>query len=694
MNEETSTYRGFTLDPFQQQAIQALKNGASVLVSAPTGTGKTLIADYVVEQALSRQKTVIYTAPVKALSNQKYRDWCRLHGAERVGLVTGDLVIRRDADCRVMTTEILRNMLLTGEQLPDLDAVIIDEIHFLDDAERGTTWEEVLIYLPKTVQILGLSATLSNLDEFATWLGEVRETRVEVVKAERRNVPLHFHIFGSLEGLHSPKEFQKAWGRVRGTKKPPKARRGRHRPERDEEGQTHHTEVIDCLEQEQLLPCLFFVFSRKNTERFSRELAWHLDHSLLNNYEIRELVRVLDAYAKEQPLDMDLRELYLTGVAFHHAGLNVQLKALVEELYEKRLIKALYCTSTFALGINMPARTVVFDGLFKFDGSKVRPLTNREFQQKAGRAGRRGLDTEGHIVVRMDHGRWPDDKIHLEGYLQGKSEPVRSSFSLCFNSIVNLMERHPTTRIREIVDKSFLSWCRAREAARLDERVQKHTDETEKPDGGKTWDREVRRMASKAVSMREKSWGEFEERVQFLKTIGYLNEDNSFNTGAVVLKHVQIEEILVTEFVLAGVLENLPPALLYGVCCAMNREFPRDTRINYRMKGQDADIARRGTRIRHSEVVTHAEALTKLEVTWCPDMIAFGRMWAEGKSLEELSRLVVSQTDLTGDLVGAFRRAKDLIQQLRLVWWEDKVKRDELAELLKRVSRDEVLVVD
>jgi superfamily II RNA helicase len=174
-------YRGLTLDRFQAEAISALTAGESVLVCAPTGTGKTLVADWLVEKSLREEQQVIYTAPIKALSNQKFRDYCKLLGEEQVGLVTGDLVIRRDAPCRVMTTEILRNILLAGEEIPDLAAVIIDEIHFLDDKERGTTWEEVLIYLPQSVQIVGLSATLSNLGEFAAWLESVRGRKVRVV---------------------------------------------------------------------------------------------------------------------------------------------------------------------------------------------------------------------------------------------------------------------------------------------------------------------------------------------------------------------------------------------------------------------------------------------------------------------------------------------------------------------------------
>ena len=206
-------YRGLQLDPFQNEAIEHIQKNRSVLVSAPTGTGKTIIADYIVDQALAQGKDVIYTAPVKALSNQKYRDYTRLYGESAVGLITGDLVINRSGMLRVMTTEILRNMLLSGEELPNLAYVIIDEIHFLDDAERGTVWEEVLIYLPSHVKVLGLSATLANIREFAAWLTHVRDEKVEVVVEETRHVPLDIHLFNRDTGLVQTTEYETVYAR-------------------------------------------------------------------------------------------------------------------------------------------------------------------------------------------------------------------------------------------------------------------------------------------------------------------------------------------------------------------------------------------------------------------------------------------------------------------------------------------------
>ncbi len=702
-------YCGLTLDPFQQAAIEALEAGKPVLVCAPTGTGKTIIADFVVDRALRRGREVIYTAPIKALSNQKFRDYTRLHGDEKVGLLTGDLVIRRDAPCRVMTTEILRNMLLGGETLPQLDAVIIDEIHFLDDRERGTTWEELLIYLPPHVQVVGLSATLQNMQAFAEWMSAVRGQQVEVIQETRRSVPLQPWICNINDGLLHPAEFDRAHHRWEKTharelaRAPSGDRRGGGRGPGGRGGRaprlgptTSHTDVFDHLRERNLLPCLFFAFSRKITEQYARSLGSRLRRSLLEPDEEIRMAAVLDAFARQDTgrvLDDELRGLYARGVAFHHAGVNVQLKALVEELYEQRLLRVLYCTSTFALGINMPARSVVFDGLRKFDGHSLRPLTTREFMQKAGRAGRRGMDEVGHVIIRMDHEDWTDVRGALQTYLRGEPEPVRSSFSLSFNSIVNLLHASPMERIREVVDKSFLTFSRRAEAQEYLAEAERLEQEIDDGGASRKARKNVSRLQERARANEDRSWEEFQRKVGFLQTVGYLEPDGSFGAGARVLLHIQIEEIFVTELILSGLLEDIELPLLFGLLCSVNKEFGRDVRLRP-LKGADLNLARDANKIRLDKVVTSAEALTTIQVTWCPDMIPFGRMWAEGRSLAEMMDTIDSPTDISGDLVGAFRRAKDLVGQLRMAYAGDPTRADALAQLIRTVSRDEVLVID
>ncbi len=696
------TYRGLTLDPFQEAAIQALAEGRSVLVCAPTGTGKTVVADWVVDRALERGRSVIYTAPIKALSNQKFRDYSRRFGEARVGLITGDLVIRREAPCRVMTTEILRNMLLSGEPLTDLDAVVIDEIHFLDDRERGTTWEEVLIYLPAHVQIVGLSATLSNQRAFADWLGAVRGSPVEVVTETRRSVPLSFFVCNLEEGVVTPEAFDKAHQRWRKEHAAELERaggrgdRGRRRGGGGRGGggpSTTTSDVFDALREGDLLPALYFAFSRKMVEQYARGLASRLRRSLLSPDE-QERVRVhLDAFAATDTgrvLDDELRAMYGKGVAFHHAGVHVQIKALVEDLYERRLVKMLYCTSTFALGINMPARAVAFDGLRKFDGQTLRPLTVREFMQKAGRAGRRGLDDNGAVLVKMDHADWQYCRDNLSSYLRAEPEPVRSSFSLSFNSVVNLLRANPLERVRDIVDKSFLSYSRQAESKRIMREAELRERD---PNATRKELKNVSKLVRRAEENENLSWSEFEAKVEFLKHVGYLDADGGFGAGARVLQHVQIEEIFVTELILSGLLEDAADELLFGLMCAVNKEFGRDVRTRA-LRGPDLELARNAHRVRQGPVVTGAERVTGTPVTWCPEMIPFGRMWASGKPLADILTEIDAPTDVSGDLVGAFRRAKDLVGQLKSVYADDESRARSLGELISRVSRDEVMVVD
>jgi len=686
-------YRGLTLDAFQCTAIRALDAGRSALVCAPTGTGKTIIADWIVERALSTGKRVNYTAPIKALSNQKFRDYTKLYGEEAVGLVTGDLVIRRDAPCLVMTTEILRNMLLGDDEPEDLLAVILDEIHFLDDRERGTVWEEVLIYLPKQVQIVGLSATLSNRREFASWLCHVRESEVEVVECHERAVPLEHFYMCQETGMVSPSEYDRRWKRQRrGVHKRQRERRGgrdkRRNPRRRRK--TGHLDIYRAMREQRLFPYLYFVFSRRDTEVCARGLGRQVRGSLLQGEDRQRLNQRLAQAELDlgESLEPGLAHLLSKGIAFHHAGLHVSLKALVEELYEAKLVRVLYCTSTFALGINMPARAVAFDSIRKYDGRQVAPLPTRGFMQKAGRAGRRGMDAEGHVVVRVDFEEYEEERPHLARYRQGKSEPVRSSFNLSWNSIVNLLEQHEAERIRTIVNKSFLAWHLSKQSEhhlrRADELADARTRKQQK---------EARRLRRRAESSNDRCWREFQGKVEYLKGIGYIAEDGSFNAGAKVLRHLQISEILVCELVLSGWLEDLEPDLLFGLLCCITNELPRQAKPAYRSSHEERRIAGIVRQIRYSDIVLGGEEMSGARYSFDADLVHLGACWARGTSLLDLIDVIRCETDLSGDLITGFRRAKDLIGQLRDVYADDDGRVTMLRTLAKTVSRDEVEVV-
>lgn len=709
-------YRGHTLDRFQAEAIDALQAGHSVLVCAPTGTGKTMVADWLVEDALARGKEVIYTAPVKALSNQKFRDYCRLLGEDQVGLVTGDLVIRRDAPCRVMTTEILRNMLLTGEKLPDLAAVIVDEIHFLDDPERGTTWEEVLIYLPSQVRVVGLSATLSNLDEFSDWLSEVRGHPVSVVEEHQRAVPLTFRV-GTREGrLKQPRDmdtFFRKWSKKNQhaiKRAQAKHRKGIKRGRWDKRpprvgAPTRHGDIFHLLWPDHA-PYLYFVFSRKHTEQMARGLVNRLPGPLLEPDQQAEVRARIDAFIAADPtaaaaLDPELVHLYTHGVAFHHAGLHVHLKALVEELYEQRLISVLYCTGTFALGINMPARTAVFDGLERYDGRGMINLPAREFMQMAGRAGRRGLDDEGLVVVRAGVDDWLEMRDQLKYYLSGRTEPVRSRFGLSFNSVVNLLNRHEPDRVRALVEKSFLAFHRRHRAeadtARADDLARQlvergWVDGRKPPRELRQEVRGLKKLRRRAATAPDRTWAEFEHRVRFLQNWGYLGEDHEFLAGAKALLHVQISEIFVVELFLQGIFDELDDDTLFGVCCGICAELARSAHV--RGGRRDKGLVKRIDQIRHSPIVLDAEELTGSRIQWGGDLVPLGRLWAEGVSLTEIMERVDAPTDISGDLVGAFRRGRDLVSQIRSLYAHDDLKARALDALARKVRRDEVEVVD
>lgn len=717
-------YRGLKLDGFQQQAIEEIEGGHSVIVSAPTGTGKTLIADYLIERILEEGGEVIYTSPIKALSNQKYRQYVKLFGEEKVGLVTGDIVIRRDAPLRIMTTEILRNILLEGRHddpddeasspaesnLPDLErlrAVIVDEIHFLDDPDRGTVWEEMLIYLPHNIRILGLSATLSNLQEFADWLGLVRRTEIKVIHEPRRTVPLKFFMMSKETGMLTVEKFASKFAKWRKTDS---GRKSKHRRGRGgKPDTTRHLNVIGAL-HEGSYPALYFIFSRALVERLANDLSRsELGRGIGDRQLAARIDERLDAFDESLPgvLTPRLRSMYRRGIAFHHAGLHVSLKGLVEELYEHGLIRVLYCTSTFALGINMPARTVIFDSLTKYDGTAVNPLTVREFMQMAGRAGRRGIDTEGDIVIRQDFHDYEQVQPLMQRLLAGESEPVNSSFNLSFHAVINLLARFDEDDIRALLEQSFKAWRSRQIASDLKVEIGRRADlledgpDEEEDDLSTKQLARVRRHRRRLTSLQRKLveeerprlWEEFNRKLEFLRLHGYIGRDNELFTPARILQQIKMEEIFMTELLMSGTLETLEPDELYGVMCGLVQTLPRTARVS-QGGSRWRDIHSTIYDVYQSDVVQGAALLTDTEVVCTPEVMPLGERWARGEALSELMKDIDNPTDLSGDLVGALRRAKDLVSQIRGVYQDDPELRKELGDLMRRVTRDEVEVIN
>ena len=474
-----ATTLDFELDPFQVEACQAVERGRGVLVAAPTGAGKTVIGEFAIHLALTTGRKAFYTTPIKALSNQKYADLVRRYGAERVGILTGDVSVNGDADVVVMTTEVLRNMLYAGSAtLAGLGFVVMDEVHYLADRFRGPVWEEVIIHLPASVQLVSLSATVSNAEEFGQWLAAVRGDTAVVVD-EHRPVPLGQHVLvdGELLDLYAGSVDPTAPG-PNPPVNPLLARRRRVEPVTSGRGDrgfrgpggrrpggpvragrpTPRFAVVDLLDRAGLLPAIVFVFSRAGCDAAVQQcLAAGV--RLTTPAEADEIRRVAEnRIAPVPPEDLDVLGYWQFlqalehGLAAHHAGLLPLFKETVEELFGRGLVKVVFATETLALGINMPARSVVLERLVKWDGSAHVDLTPGEYTQLTGRAGRRGIDTEGHAVV-VDHPAL--DPGHLVGLASRRLYPLRSSFRPTYNMAVNLVEQLGRDAAREVLETSF-----------------------------------------------------------------------------------------------------------------------------------------------------------------------------------------------------------------------------------------------
>jgi ATP-dependent RNA helicase HelY len=459
----------FALDDFQVAACGALTAGNGVLVAAPTGSGKTVVGEYAVHLALAQGRKCFYTTPIKALSNQKYNDLVRRYGGESVGLLTGDNSVNGDAPVVVMTTEVLRNMLYAGSAtLRDLGYVVLDEVHYLADRSRGAVWEEVIIHLPESVRVVALSATVSNAEEFGDWLAQVRGG-TEVVVDEHRPVPLWQHMLAGrrLYDLFTdddhhqvnPELIRLAQREMRtsaAARSASRPRRGERRPPRYTP--PYRPEVIDRLDSAGLLPAITFIFSRAGCDAAVQQcLAAGLRLTTPDEAE------VIESRAARRVADIPEEDLvvlgyhdWLTGlrrgIAAHHAGLLPAFKEVVEELFADGLVRAVFATETLALGINMPARTVVIERLDKWNGETHAPLTAGEYTQLTGRAGRRGIDVEGHAVVMWQPGLDPGIVAGLAGT---RTYPLNSSFRPSYNMAVNLTGRAGRTRAAALLESSF-----------------------------------------------------------------------------------------------------------------------------------------------------------------------------------------------------------------------------------------------
>ncbi len=501
----------FSLDDFQLRACRELEEGRSVLVAAPTGSGKTIVGEFAVHLALESGRKAFYTTPIKALSNQKFNDLFKRYGADQVGLLTGDNSINGDAPVVVMTTEVLRNMLYSGSStLTGLGFVVMDEVHYLADRMRGAVWEEVIIHLPESVALASLSATVSNAEEFGEWLGTVRGETTTIVE-ERRPVPLYQHVivgrrmydlFADETGTdpadydpahstgHREPEVNPELVRVarddwaRGRMRDRRPARGAKRPNKGP-GNTRaawtpgRSDVVQQLDRAGLLPAIIFVFSRVGCDAAVQQC---LDANLrLTSPEEREAVVAFVeercSHIPEEDLEVLGYHAFLDGlsrgIASHHAGMLPTFKECVEALFLRGLCRVVFATETLALGINMPARSVVIEKLSKWNGETHADITPGEYTQLTGRAGRRGIDVEGHGVVLWQQGF---DPKAVAGLASTRTYPLKSSFRPSYNMAVNLVHQFGRERARELLESSFAQFQADKAVVGLARQLRKSED--------------------------------------------------------------------------------------------------------------------------------------------------------------------------------------------------------------------------
>ena len=673
----------FPPDEFQLAAVDSLDAGHSVLVSAPTGSGKTLVAAYGVHRALAQGGKAFYTTPLKALSNQKFAELVAEHGAGRVGLLTGDTAVRPGAPVVVMTTEVLRNMLLAGSDLlAGLRTVVLDEVHYLQDPYRGGVWEEVLVLSPPEVAFVCLSATVANASELGEWLRSVRGA-TDVVVERRRPVVLRHHfalnrregseevggtrLLALLDGGRPGDEGLRVDQTVRrslhGRPPPPRWRGARKSWGSHPYRTPRRTEVIELLEEEDLLPAIVFIFSRAACDDAVRQCLRH--GMRLTDHRQRQAIRRIAEDRTEGLDDEDLSVLGYAewlegleaGVGAHHAGLVPAFKEAVEACFSAGLLQVVFATETLSLGINMPARTVVIERFDKFGGAGRATLTSGEYAQLTGRAGRRGLDDEGHAVV-----LWTPDVTFAEAARVAQAPPpdLRSSFRPTYNLAVNLVQRFDRPTALAVLRRSFAEWqaeARRRQGAARAEGLVEHLG----------------------------------RRLAVLEELGYVDGWASTDRGRRLARIYHESDLLVAEALAGETLEGAEPSVVAGVLSALVFERRRARRVLGHGPERGARPARRkgtgGDRLgekrradlsaRLAQLARHADEVRALEEVHLvprtrppePGLAGAVAAWARGapfKTVLEVAAVDVGEV-APGDFVRTVRQVADLAGQVALV---------------------------
>ena len=628
-------------DPFQKEAMDYISQGYSVIVSAPTGAGKTVIAEHVIEECLQKGEKVIYTAPIKALSNQKFREFEK-QSPDKVGILTGDVTINPQAPVLIMTTEIFRNKILEKESsLKSYSWIIFDEIHYLDDYERGSVWEESLIFFPDHMKFLGLSATIPNIDELARWIEGLHKRPIKVVKENKRPVPLHIffqcqgEIYDDLSKVIKHGFKSSDLTHYQGGKLPHYARL---RPNKA-------GSLIQYLQEQELLPCIYFAFSRRLTESLAGELN---GLNFLNSEESQKIKNLYAGLCERfdligEPRAAELEPLIARGIAYHHAGMLPTLKEVVERLFTSRLLKVIFTTETFALGINMPARTVIFDELRKFYGYAFASLKTRDFYQMAGRAGRRGIDKEGFVFARVNpHDVAPQE---LQRIIYGQPEKVESQFNASYATLLNLYQHHGE-KLYQIYPQSFHHY-------------------------------QVRPF------LHRQALDLLRAKVDVLKVLGHIQNSTLTPKGLFASK-VYGYELMFAELFVQGVLERLPEMELAILAVAMVYEPRKGTRkpaLNKQVKDLESLTRKIKRTIYKIEDKARLKDLSKrcyFHLT--PAIVA----WMRGEDFGQILRYVDADE---GEIVRFFRMSIQILREILEAPISPQL-RERIYKIIRTINRD------
>lgn len=637
----------FAYDAFQRRAIEAIDRGASVFVAAPTGAGKTAIADYVIAKSLREHQRVIYTAPIKALSNQKYRDFTARE-PNAIGIMTGDVTINPTAPVLIMTTEIYRNSLLENPaRLQQCAWVIFDEIHYLDDPERGTVWEEAIMFTPPSIRLLALSATIPNVEELASWIRTIQNRAVEVIVETKRPVPLQalfqcqnkilkHHQELKAVGYHGRED----WRHLR--------HRDRFHRDRWQIHPNRLETLIRHLQETDRLPCIFFTFGRRRAE----DLAWEVSGmSLITETErtaLRELFQERCAHYQvtEDRTAQALSHLMERGTAFHHAGMLPTVKEVVEQCFVSRCIKVIVTTETFALGINMPARSVVIDSLKKRTGGGLDLIRSRQFLQMAGRAGRRGMDEVGFVYLRVN----PSTVTYHEvvRVLHSKPEPVQSRLNTAYATLLNLYRRDHR-RLLAIFPQTFYYF-------------------------------------QTSGVRRQKGLGLMQRKLDLLEDLGYLDEQGLSAKGEFA-SELYGYELLLTELHTQRSLETLdPPALAVLLAAVVYEPRPglhlsKATALIRRLEELCREPLARIHRAEHRYQIHPKSKAPHFQLAQATEA------WFHGAAFSRLTKLC--EVD-EGEIVRYFRMTVQLLRQVMETRAADAALRRKAQLALTRINRDVV----